>query len=76
MLDSPRPGLGTCYGGLALLLCVQQGLEGEDSLCHMHRVAKNGEALAHSGQDDRFVIHLHLDKVGGVEVASVLDLHV
>ena len=73
MLDSPRPSLGTCYGGLALLSCVQWGLGGEDSLCHMHRVAKNGEALAHSGQDDRFVIHLHLDEVGGDEDAVAVS---
>ena len=42
----------------------------------MHRVAEDGEALAHRVQDDGFVIHFHLDKVGRDEVALVVDSNV
>ena len=39
----------------------------------MHRLAEDGEPLAHCAQDDGIVIHLYLDKVGGDKVALVLD---
>ena len=59
-----------------LLSCVERGLRGEDGLRYVCGIVKDGEALAHCGQDDRFVIHLHLDEVGGDKVALVVDSNV
>ena len=42
----------------------------------MHGLTEDGKALTHCAQDNRLVIHLHLDKVCGGEAALVLDSNV
>ena len=42
----------------------------------MHGITKDGEALAHCVQENRLVIHLHLDEVGRDKTTLVLDSNV